>query len=87
MDVFLYFSDRLPVALDELEDTLDRALQGVGEVTGSGTGEMGSNIDVLVKNENLSKTQVVELVRKALTGLDLPQSSRIVIEDERFPIG
>ncbi|GLO63608.1 hypothetical protein MACH09_41160 [Vibrio sp. MACH09] len=50
MDVFIYFSERLSVGIDVIEDTLDEALDGIGEVTGTGTGEKGSNIDVEVED-------------------------------------
>jgi len=34
--------------LDELEDALSAAIAGQAEVTGSGAGEAGSNIDIEV---------------------------------------
>jgi hypothetical protein len=86
MDVFIYFYERLPVGLDELEDALDEALEGVGDVTGSGTGASGSNLDLRISDENVSKDQVLELIQTALRRFDLAHASRIVIDGQRFSI-
>jgi len=51
MDVFIYFNGQIRAGLDEQEDALDAALGGQGEVTGSDTGEIGSNIDIFVKDQ------------------------------------
>ena len=86
MDVFLYFYEPLPCGLDEIEDWLDQALGVSGEVTGSGVGENGSNIDLLISDEHLAPSQVVQLVRQALLPLGLPESSRIVVARQKFSI-
>jgi hypothetical protein len=86
MDIFIYFNERLPVGLDELEDALDAALGDEGEVTGTGAGECGSNLDLFVKNEAMTDGEVVGLVRKALTVFAIPKASKIVIDDKEFSI-
>jgi hypothetical protein len=43
MDAFIYTSERLPCGIDELEDALDTALGGRGEITGTGTGGVTSD--------------------------------------------
>jgi hypothetical protein len=86
MDVFVYFYEPLPCALDEIEDALDQALGDDGKVTGCGAGEKGSNIDLFTNDKHLSIPSVVDLIQKVLTPLGLPETSRIVIENEKFPI-
>jgi hypothetical protein len=86
MDVFLYFYERLPFGLDEVEDALDQALGDSGEVTGTGVGEKGSNVDIRINDESMSTSQVVRLIHQALSHLQLPDFSRILIEDKKFPI-
>lgn len=45
MDVFLYFPEA-DIALDELEEIVERVLSDDGEVTGSGIGTTGGNLDI-----------------------------------------
>jgi hypothetical protein len=84
MDAFIYFDERLPVGLDSLEDALDSALTGFGEVTGTGTGQLGSNIDVFVDDGSYSKHELVQVIRHALSEFELPKSSRVVVDGENF---
>jgi hypothetical protein len=86
MDVFLYFFERLSIGLDEVEDILDEVLSGIGEVTGSGIGERGSNLDIFIKDEIMSREQVIDLIRTALKHIPLPKSSRIVIGNDSYII-
>jgi hypothetical protein len=44
--IFIYGTARLPCALDEIEDELQDRVQPFAEVTGTGTGESGWNIDL-----------------------------------------
>jgi hypothetical protein len=44
--IFIYGTERLPCALDEIEDEFQDRLQPFAEVTGTGTGESGWNIDL-----------------------------------------
>jgi hypothetical protein len=80
MDAFIYTAERLPCAIDELEDALDSALGGRGEVTGSGTGRAGSDIDVFIEDSAMSEEQALLLIRQALADYGLPGITRVVIE-------
>ena len=80
MDAFLSRTERLPCGLDELEDALDSALGDRGEVTGSGTGRTGSNIDVFIRDDALSEEQDLRLIRRALADYGLPDTTRVVID-------
>ena len=86
MDVFIYFPDRLPYGRDELEDALNEALDGLGEVSGGGSGETGSNIDIEIFDEELTKSQIAALVRDALSTYNLPPSCYMTIENDRLRI-
>ena len=86
MDVFLYFNDRLPVGLDELEDALDAAFGDKGGVTGAGTGEMGSNLDLFIKDRRMTVEEVVEVIRNALAKFAVPRRSKIVIGDGEYTV-
>lgn len=79
MDIFIYFFERLNIPLDEVEDALDEALGDLGEVTGMGSGESGSNIDLEIADENDSR-QVLTIIRSVLGNLSVPDSSIIEIE-------
>jgi hypothetical protein len=80
MDAFIYTIERLPCGIDELEDALDLALGGRGEVTGTGTGPAGCNIDVFIKDGAMSEEQALLLIRRALADYELPDTTRVVID-------
>jgi hypothetical protein len=84
MDAFIYFSRPTDYGLDQIEDALDVALSGVGEVTGSGTGKEGSNIDIYIENGTLDKMAVLALLRTALQRFGMPESTKVTIDDEKF---
>lgn len=86
MNVFIYFNERLPVGLDEMEDALDAALGDKGEVTGTGTGERGSNFDLFVNDSDITADEIVGLIRKALVVYKVPKGSKIVIGEKNFSI-
>ena len=44
--IYLYGTQSLPFGLSVLEDEIDARLDGVGEVTGAGSGHRGWHIDV-----------------------------------------
>ncbi|GLO63611.1 hypothetical protein MACH09_41190 [Vibrio sp. MACH09] len=85
MDVFIYFSERLSVGIDVIEDTLEEALDGIGEVTGSGTGEKGSNIDVEVEDSE-DVTKVISLIKSVLKELSVPESTTLVVDNVEYRI-
>jgi hypothetical protein len=80
MDIFIYVTGRLSCGIDELEDALDSALGDRGEVTGTGTGQAGSNIDIFIEEGGLSEEQALLLIRRALADYDLPGAIKIVID-------
>jgi len=80
MDAFIYTAGRLPCAIDELEDALESALGGRGEVTGSGTGRAGCNLDIAIEDGALSEEQALMLIRRALADYGLPGMTRVVID-------
>jgi hypothetical protein len=63
---------------DEIEDPLDEALMeaGLGEVTGGGGGERGSNIDIEIEDER-NFDQALTLIRQVLRDLKVPASAYI----------
>jgi hypothetical protein len=87
VDAFLYFHKPLPCGLDEIEDALDEVLRGIGEVTGTGTGATGSNLDIELSDDGLSRERLVSLIRKATARFELPPSSRLLIAGEEFSLG
>ena len=87
MDLFIYVTGRLPCALDELEDALDQALGDLGEVSGSGTGQSGSNIDIWIKNDKEDVQKIITIIKTTLRPFGLPASSKIVIGESAFKIG
>ena len=86
MDIFLYMTGRLPCGIDELEDALDSALGDQGEVTGTGTGQAGSNIDIFIEEGGLSKEQALLLIRQALADYGLSSATKIVIDGSEHPL-
>src|SRR5262245_12594864 len=86
MDAFVYFCEGLPIGLDELEAALDRALGSRGEVTGAGAGLAGGNIDIVISDPGVSAEKAVELIRSALALFDLPASSQLIVNGERFSL-
>jgi len=85
MDVFIYFYDVLPVALDELEDALDSGFSGIGEVTGTGTGEAGSNVDLEV-TDSVPESQVIQIVRRTLSEFGIATKTTVVIDGKRVQL-
>jgi hypothetical protein len=70
-DVFLYFPDA-DVALDDLEEIVEREVGDAGEVTGSGTGQTGGNLDIGIWGEvdfpALLRTLAEEFVAAGVPG-------------------
>ena len=66
MDVLIYFSEELKTSLDEIEDALNQAFESKGEVTGTGRGNVGSNIDIKITDTSISDSATIEIIHKAL---------------------
>jgi len=86
MDAFVYVRDRMPYGLDEIEEALEEALNGSGEVTGSGAGVKGSNFDIEIFDEKADLAAALRIIRGALAQFRLPSSSVIVINEVEYPI-
>jgi hypothetical protein len=82
MHAFIYFCCPLPVGLDELEDALEAALGQLGEVTGSGTGLAGSNLDVRFEDDKLTKQAAEQLLRAAVEKCGVAERPRITFVQE-----
>jgi hypothetical protein len=86
MDVFVYFDGKLDLDLDEIEDSLEKALSGIGEVIGSGLGEAGCNIDIKVNDAKVRPAVLIELIREAVQPLKLGGSGKIVVDGREYPL-
>ncbi|HUO10947.1 MAG TPA: hypothetical protein VM008_21785 [Phycisphaerae bacterium] len=84
MKVFIYFNEPLTVARDEIEDAIEVVLNDKGEVTGGGSGNLGSNIDVEVFDESLDEVKTFALIQSALRRFRIPKSTSIVIDGTRY---
>lgn len=80
MVIFIYTNGRLNSGIDELEDALDSALGERGEVTGTGTGQVGSNIDIFIEEGMISEEQALLLVQQVLVEFGLPSATKIIID-------
>ncbi|MFC1438201.1 hypothetical protein ABUW04_08020 [Streptacidiphilus sp. N1-10] len=74
--VEIWFDGPMSVDRDDVEDALNSALQGIGEVTGGGTGETGSNLDVEVDGE-FPKDLVVGKIFAVINELEVGDSARV----------
>lgn len=83
MDVYIYFFSDLPVSRDAIEDTLDKYLGERGEVTGGGSGEGGSNLDLEIFEGDARNH--LPAIRKILRRFKVPPDTQIVIEGEKEP--
>ena len=70
------FDRPLPVDRDDVEDELNEALAGVGEVSGAGSGAFGAHLDVDI-DPAAARDEIVALVLGVLTGLGLSGLARI----------
>jgi hypothetical protein len=74
--VEIWLDGPIPVDRDDVEDSLNDNLSGVGEVVGAGTGEFGSNLDVEVE-QGASKKFVLDRIFAVLTELRIGDSARV----------
>lgn len=80
MDVFIYFLDSTSLPLDGIEDALDDAFVGSGEVTGSGAGERGSNIDIEIMDDCMTTKEVKATIRECFERLGIVGPTKVVID-------
>lgn len=74
--VEIWFDGPMSVDRDDVEDALNSALQGIGEVTGGGTGESGSNLDVEV-DEQFPRDLVMGRIFAVISDLEVGDSARV----------
>jgi hypothetical protein len=82
MDVFIYFPPNLGTARDEIEEALEDSLGEVAEVTGGGSGQAGSNVD-LVFNDLVPADKALDILRRALKDLRI-HSAKIVMNGREY---
>lgn len=75
MDIYIYFSLENEVDIDEMEDKIDEILGNKGEVTGSGMGIMGGNIDIEIYD-----TTIIDILLEELTKLGLPYDTYLITD-------
>lgn len=85
MDVFVYASPGFGRPLDEVEEAIESFLEQSGEVTGSGAGAQGANIDIEIYDVVDPRT-LLEGLRTFLASLSVPINTEIVLEGESFPV-
>ena len=76
-DVFIYSKLRLSCGRDVIEDAVDDAISGIGEVTGGGTGATGWNVDVELAGDGDAAPHVDSIVR-VLRRLAVPNDTYVV---------
>ena len=81
MDIFIYFKNDNDIELDEIEEMLDDLLYGKGEVTGTGIGIAGCNLDIELY-EKMNIDDVLTILRK----LEFPKDAYCKIAGEKYII-
>ena len=61
--LYIHGSKRLPMGLDELEDEIFGLIEGQGDVTGTGTGESGWNIDIEFESANSANFIIISILK------------------------
>ena len=70
------FDRPLPIDRDDVEDEVNEALTGIGEVSGAGSGAFGAHLDVDIE-PTAARDEVVRRVLGVLVGLGLTGMARI----------
>ncbi|MCD2443158.1 hypothetical protein LQ757_12820 [Agromyces sp. SYSU K20354] len=70
------FDRALPIDRDDVEDELNEALAGLGEVSGAGSGAFGAHFDVDI-DPAAARDEVVDRVLGVLSGLGLAGLARV----------
>lgn len=83
MEMFIYFPPQLGIPRDEIEDLLEEHLGQNGEVTGSGAGQTGSNLDLEIFG---NAHDHVERIKGLLRQAGVPAGTVIVVEDQQYPV-
>lgn len=81
MDIFVHFSPQLNISLDVMEDAIEEYLGDKGEVTGSGIGNRGANVDIEVFGEEDDFT-ILNGIKKVLQDLGVPQDTVLTVNGQ-----
>ena len=79
MFVDVYIEGATNIARDELEDELENAIQGLGEVVGGGSGVKGVNVDLEISDE-IAETEIVERIKKVIQDLGIRNDAHLRID-------
>ncbi|WP_309398738.1 hypothetical protein [Cerasicoccus maritimus] len=60
--IFIYGTEPLPCGLDKIEDGIFERIEGYGDVSGSGTGNSGWNVDLSYESPNATNRILIEAV-------------------------
>jgi hypothetical protein len=83
VDVFVYFPPDLEIEREDIEEAIEAAFGEVAQVTGGGSGQKGSNVDLLV-DDKVPVEKVLDLVRSSLTSVGV-RKAKIVINGRECP--
>jgi hypothetical protein len=86
MEIDIYYTDRHDFGRDVLADALTEEFGLNSYVTGGGSGNDGSNIDLLVNDDSISLEKALANVRKVLTQYGLSASASIVIDGKKHTL-
>jgi hypothetical protein len=67
-EISIYGTKPLPCSVTDLEASVFRLVEGLGDVTGSGVGERGWKLDLAFDSVHCF-TEVIDAVRESLTNL------------------
>ena len=82
MDLFVYFPPNLGIDRDYVEESIQSVLGDIGEVTGGGAGQSGSNVDIEVF-QDIDIDRAIALVSKLLISINAPGETLIVRGDTK----
>lgn len=77
------FTGYINVEKFAIEDELEMIFEGIGEVSGSGVGETGCHLDLIV-NEGVVVEEVLLRITKVLSELHVTTPAKIVIGSQTF---
>ena len=84
LDVFIYFPPGMLTPRDEIEDALQECMGERGEVTGGVAGVEGSNLDLLILEDDET---LMDEIRLTLRKLEISPDTVMVIDGEEYSFG
>jgi hypothetical protein len=83
MFAMVSFQGYLNVEKFAIEDELEMAFEGIGEVCGAGVGQTGCHLDLNV-NDSVPVDEVLSRITRVLTDLQVTTEGKIVINSQVF---